>query len=214
MTKEKEKLALTESGNGNEGLSNKQDLIEVAENISSERGLSKTLKYYLYRCFKLDTTEACKLAGIKKSYGYQLNTDFNRKPIVRERLTEILNPDMQPDIYRDFCKMALLDIAEIESKAMQEYKRKPKLAIDKPQLLKHMKQGAGLLLTEEAPMKVGAINVDAIQVYIENRHKELSEGAAPRVGNRIIKTQKELEEGESNMPFTVNDSKEQNGEVE
>ena len=54
-------------------------------------------------------------------------------------------------------------MAEIEGKALQEYEGNPKLAIDKPQLLKQVKQAGGIDLNEQGVPMAPAINIKSIE---------------------------------------------------
>ena len=97
-----------------------------------------------------------------KNTAYALNWEFGKDPNLRHRIAEIINPDLSVDAYRDFSKMSLVDIAEIETGALREYKKKPKLAIERPQLLKHMKQASGVL-QDDGPREP-KINIESLTI--------------------------------------------------
>ncbi len=50
---------------------------------------------------------------------------------------------------------------------MNEYDKDPKLAIDKPQLLKQVKQAGGIDLNEQPANSLQTINVDKLQVLVQ-----------------------------------------------
>ena len=54
---------------------------------------------------------------------------------------------------------------------MAEYKENPKLAIDKPQLLKQVKQGAGVLSEDHKPAP-NVINIKYLQNVMRSVHEE------------------------------------------
>jgi hypothetical protein len=64
--------------------------------------------------------------------------------------------------YRKFCMASLPEIQEIESGALEEYRKDPSLAIDKPTLLKQLKQTANVLAPDspQAPK----INIQKLQI--------------------------------------------------
>jgi phage terminase small subunit len=64
--------------------------------------------------------------------------------------------------YRRFCRAALPEIAEIEANALGEYRKNPALAIDKPTLLKQLKQTADVL-APDAP-QAPKINIQKLQI--------------------------------------------------
>jgi hypothetical protein len=130
------------------------------------KGLSKGLKFYLYRVFGFSTEDAAKLAKITKKFGYKLNHKLKKDGLARQRFMEVFNLEALPDAYREVCRLNLMQIAEIEAGALQEYRRKPRLAIDKPQLLKHLKQGAGILVGDDIKETQPTINHAAIQAII------------------------------------------------
>jgi len=67
--------------------------------------------------------------------------------------------------------MHLIQVAEIERSALTEYKDNPKLAIDKPQLLKQVKQGAGVIGDDfDRPLNV--INIGQIQAFVRANHEQ------------------------------------------
>jgi hypothetical protein len=136
------------------------DIEEVVCNVIGQKKGSRKQKFHLYRMFNLPIRTCAILAGYNKDYGYKLVAEYRKSPKIRHTIEQIIN-DM-PEAYRSVCKMRLVQIAEIEGKAMVEYKDDPKLAIHKPQLLKQVKQGAGVLGDDEQrPLPV--IDIKSVQ---------------------------------------------------
>lgn len=118
----------------------------------------KWLKFHLLRMFNVPTQLSAKIAGYHENYGYRLLNKYRNQPKIRESLKRFIN-DL-PDDYRNVCALRLPQVAAIEGKVLQKYEKDPKLAIDKPQLLKQIKQGAGIDLHEGQTPTVGTININ------------------------------------------------------
>jgi hypothetical protein len=161
--------------------SNKLDKValakEVVDNVGSFRGASKTLKYHLYRMFGFNTAAAADLAGITLRTGYDLNQRLANDERQYKKLAHIVSGF--PDKYRELCKLRLMGISNIEDKALGLYAEDPKLAIERPALLKHMKQAAGIVLEEPQTQVVPNINIGQLQAIIlqslESKKKEEDE---------------------------------------
>ena len=148
MTKKKTKdltPVVNKNGNKIRNIIN-PDIEEVVSNVIEQKKGSRKHKFHLYRMFDLPIRTCAILAGYNKDYGYKLVAEYQNSPKIRYTIEKTINN--MPEAYRSVCKMRLAQIAEIEGKAMSEYKDNPKLAIDKPQLLKQVKQGAGVLSKE------------------------------------------------------------------
>jgi len=129
-------------------------------------------------------------AGYAKSYGYKLVEQWKNKPNLRHKVDQILN--MFPEQYHAICKLRLPQIAEIEGKALDEYEKKPRLAIDKPQMLKQLKQGAGVDLGEAPPPRPVTINIGDMKLFWDSRKPQHLK--KPEVINaEVIKEDKEDE---------------------
>lgn len=136
---------------------------EIVHNVATIKGSTKKQRFHMYRMFNLPIKTCAKLAGYSNEYGYQLVREYKYNPKVRHSVEQILS-DM-PEAYRSICKLRLPQIAEIEGKALLEYDNDPRLAIDKPQLLKQVKQAGGVDLSEQAPPpKAPTINIREIRL--------------------------------------------------
>lgn len=137
------------------------ELDNIFTELTKDKKDSKQSIFYLYWLFGFPVKTCADKAGYAESYGYKLVEKYKKVPKLRHMVDEILS--MFPERYKSFCKLRLPQIAEIEGKALQEYEKKPRLAIDKPQLLKQLKQGSGVdlgdtgevleSLTEKAAIK-------------------------------------------------------------
>ncbi len=136
----------------------------IVRNVAIYKGSTRKQCFYMYRMFNLPINLCAKLSGYKPGYGYQLNRELKTDPKVRRSVERILS-DM-PEAYRSICKLRLAQVANIEGKGLVEYDDNPKLAIDKPQLLRQIKQGAGVDLNAQgAPAKPTTINVESIKLF-------------------------------------------------
>jgi hypothetical protein len=80
-----------------------------------------------------------------------------------------------PEAYRNVCKMRLAQISEIEGAVLQEYQDNPQKAIDKPQLLKQIKQGAGALSDDDKPAPT-FVNIKYCQNMMLKAHEHNANG--------------------------------------
>ena len=85
--------------------------------------------------------------------------------------------------YKDLCKWRLPVIAEIEAKSLEHYRENPALAIDKPQLLKQLKQGAGVLADDNPSPQF--IRVGQIQVMMNEIHERIVDDVGPLPRNPV-----------------------------
>jgi len=160
MTKTKENKDITD-------IVPQSEIDEIFTELTSQDPKSKLYKFCLYYLFGFPMEVCAKKAGYSKTYGYKIVEKYKKQPKLRQSVDQILN--MFPDRYRAVCKMRLPQIAEIEGKALQEYEDNPKLAIDKPQLLKQVKQGGGVDLSEAVqPPKPPTINIQELKVFWDN----------------------------------------------
>ncbi len=118
---------------------------KVVQGLINNKKGSKQEQFYLYYFFGLPINTSAKLAGYSKAYAYKLVQKFKHNPVKRQGIEQMLN--LIPEQYRMVCKARLVDLADIEGKALNEYRKDPRLAIDKPQLLKQVKQGQGYWAT-------------------------------------------------------------------
>jgi hypothetical protein len=127
------------------------ELDNLFTELTKDKKDSKQSTFYLYWLFGFPIKTCADKAGYAESYGYKLVEKYKKLPKLRHKVDGILN--MFPERYKSFCRLRLPQIAEIEGKALQKYEDKPQLAIDKPQLLRQVKQAAGVDMNEVAPMK-------------------------------------------------------------
>jgi hypothetical protein len=149
------------------------DIEEVVCNVIGQKKGGRKHKFHLYRMFNLPIRTCAILAGYNKDYGYKLVAEYRKSPKIRHTIERIIN-DM-PEAYRSVCKLRLAEVAEIEGCALREYKGNPKLAIHKPQLLKQVKQGAGVLGDDEQ-RSLPLININAVKNLMIKTHQRDNEG--------------------------------------
>ena len=158
---------MTEKANKDNDSKDITDLVPQSELDSIFTELTKAKKntkqsiFYLYWLFGFPVKSCADKAGYAESYGYKLVEKYKKVPKLRQSVDQILN--MFPERYRSVCKLRLPQIAEIEGKALQEYENKPKLAIQKPALLKQVKQAGGIDLGEPDTAKPITINIKSIE---------------------------------------------------
>ena len=107
---------------------------------------------------------AAKLCDYHPDYGYKLDRKFREDHNLRAHIAEITS--QIPDQYGELCKLRLLSMAEIEGAALETYRENPKLALDKPQLLKQIKQAAGVLTQDEGPPRPLTVNIKELQALM------------------------------------------------
>jgi len=134
---------------------------EIVENVIKYTKSDRKQKFHLYRMFNLPTNVCARLCNYSVDYGYKLVAEYRNKPNHRQMVERIIN-DM-PEAYRAVCKLRLVQVAEIEGHALQKYQAKPQLAIDKPQLLKAIKQAGGIDLNEVGLPGQPTINIKSIE---------------------------------------------------
>ena len=147
---------------------------DLFTSLTQGKGHEQQNTFYLYWLFGLPIKTCANKAGYAESYGYSLVEKYKKQPKLRHRVDEILG--MFPEHYKSHCKLRLLQIAEIEQKALDEYEKKPRLVIDKPQLIKQVKQAAGVDLNENAPSpKTPTINIRELLLFHSGCMPELPE---------------------------------------
>ena len=103
----------------------------------------KLIRFHLLRMFGVPIQSSAKIAGYSEQYGYNLVEKYKNQDKPRRTLERFVST--MPGDYKNLCKLRLPQIAQIEAKVLDEYALDPKLAIDKPQMLKHIKQSSGAL---------------------------------------------------------------------
>jgi hypothetical protein len=172
MTKRrKTAIPVEENVNDSNGLESERlnEAEKLVSTVLSEKNIdSPRAKYFLFRILGLPPQIAAKACDYHPDYGYKLDKKFRNDQKLRalvERITDCI-----PEQYKALCKLRLVDVAEIETKALAEYRDNPKLAIDKPQLLKQLKQGSGVLSDDDV-RPVNVVNISAIQQIFRANHE-------------------------------------------
>jgi hypothetical protein len=142
---------------------------EVVTNVLRSHNDDRQAKYFLYRICGLSPKISARLCNYNEDYSYKLDRKFREDHNLRARIEQITGSI--PEQYKALCKLRLVEVADIEGKAMAEYKDNPKLAIDKPQLLKQVKQGAGVLSDDDQPAPT-FINIERIQALMRQTLKK------------------------------------------
>ena len=142
---------------------------EVVTNVLQGNKDDRQTKYFLYRICGLPPRISAKLCNYNEDYGYKLDRRFREDQNLRARIEQITG--CMPEQYKTLCKLRLVEVADIEGKAMAEYKDNPKLAINKPQLLKQVKQGAGVLAEDEKPTPT-YVNIKAVRNLLLQAHSK------------------------------------------
>jgi hypothetical protein len=155
---------IEDKSNNTEGITDlvpQNELDDILKDLTNKDPKSKLYKFCSYWLFGYPIKVCANKAGYSEAYGYKIVQRYKKQPKLRQSVDQILN--MFPERYRSVCKLRLPQIAEIEGKALQRYEDKPKLAIDKPQLLKQIKQGAGVDLGDIDTPKGPTINIQAME---------------------------------------------------
>ena len=120
----------------------------------------RRLKFHLLRFFGLPVATCAESSGYSETYGYKIDKqvkDLAKLPPTLQRFF-----DDMPARYKALAKARLPQIAQIEGNALDLYESNPNLAIDKPALLKALKQSAGALDVDgKVEINYNAIAVDA-----------------------------------------------------
>jgi hypothetical protein len=176
MAKKKSKDLTTikdKARNNNKSLIPVDTAEEIVANVLCENKDDRQAKYFLYRICGLSPRISARLCNYNEDYGYRLDRKFRDDLNLRTRIARITN--QIPEQYKALCKLRLVDIAEIEGKALAEYKEDPKLAISKPTLIKQLKQGAGVL-TEDEIKPAPLVNIKGIRnlmIKVGNRDSNI-----------------------------------------
>jgi len=134
---------------------------EIVANVVGHKGASNQNKYFLYRMLGMPPQIAAKLCDYHPDCGYKLDRKFREDQNLRTRIARITG--QIPSQYNELCKLRLLSMAEIEGAALETYRDNPKLAIDKSQLLKQIKQEAGVLNHDDDQRTPITVNVKELQ---------------------------------------------------
>ena len=169
---DKKKVKKTKQHNQIKDIVDSDTVDEVVAQIASTSGDKKDQrrdKFLLYWLLGYPVRVAGLTAGYKESYAKFGLYEVLKLPIVKERLLKITSA--MPEKYRALCRMRLGDVAEIEGKALKEMKDNPEKALKHPQLLKQVKQSAGVL-ADDGVIQPIQINIKEIQLFNQARLDE------------------------------------------
>jgi hypothetical protein len=142
---------------------------EIISNVVKYKGNSNQDRYFLYRMLGMPPQIAAKLCDYHPDYGYKLDRKLRENQNLRARIAQITG--QIPEQYGELCKLRLLSMAEIEGAALETYRDNPKLAIDKPQLLKQIKQAAGVLDHDDNQSRPLTVNIKEVQNLMVKANK-------------------------------------------
>jgi len=124
-------------------------------------GTDREGEYFMYRQFGLTQEMAAEMAGYNKNSGARLDARYKESAKLRQKVDNLVNTFA--DGYRKTLRSWLPQMARIDGAVINEYLANPKLAIDKPQALKQLKQAAGISFEEQVP-KQATINIGQLNV--------------------------------------------------
>ena len=168
----------------------------IAERTEPFEGSVQLDFIFRHKILKYPVKKATEDVGISVVYGHKINRMWDTDAKFRSRIMKKL--DAYPDDYKDACKVLLPTILKTEIKGLKAMNDNPELAVKHPQLLKQMKQAAGIDLNETPAPAGQVINIDTMTVMqqmISGDLKETLGGDSPDTDVVDIKTedQKELE---------------------
>jgi hypothetical protein len=110
----------------------------------SNKKQKKVDKFCLYLAFGYPVEVCAKLSGCSMSWAYKLHAKYAKDTkMLAERIAEITG--QSKDRFHQVSLLRLPQIAQIHGKALKEMEDDPKLAIEKPQLLRQVMNAAGVL---------------------------------------------------------------------
>jgi len=136
----------------------------ILKAVLGKKMSDRKLTYYLSRMLGIPRPQAVSISGYNQSYSYKLDRKLRDDTAIQAEIAEITKTI--PDQYRNLCKLRLFNVSRIEGKALEKYNDNPELAIDKPGLLKQIKQGSGVLENDDAPKQTN-IKIDKLQVLVQ-----------------------------------------------
>jgi hypothetical protein len=178
------------TGNGNnlEAIPSHDRLHQVVTECCADFKDQRKSQLIGYLIFGMDFRTAAEKAGYSKSYANgPLYRAVKHNKSFRKIIDDITGKAAER--FRQVSQLRLPAIAEIERQALEEYMANPKLAIDKPQLMKHMKQAAGVL-SGEVPEQ--SFNFVHVQMAVGQRYAQLP--GPPRREDLIDCEYKELDD--------------------
>lgn len=120
----------------------------------------KRLRFYSRWLVGVPASRAAQDVGYSACYGKNLVEQLKKDPAIQAKVQRLLQ--FMPDQYRRATASLLPEIAAIEGAALDIYKADPARAIDKPQLLKHLRQvtgaqGPDVMIQNNSVIDVGSI---------------------------------------------------------
>jgi hypothetical protein len=117
-------------------------------------------------------SRAAELVGYKsRTQGTRVMEKARRNPRFKAKLIEL--HDRMREAYIGSKVASLPILSEIESAALEEYKADPRLAIEKPKLLRDLRIVSGVQTPEGAVQNNLSINIEALQRVMQEDFKKL-----------------------------------------
>ncbi|UCF91072.1 MAG: hypothetical protein JSW39_22760 [Desulfobacterales bacterium] len=149
------------------------DLVEtVVGEVIGDSSEDRQVKCILLWMLGKSPLEAAKLCGYHPAYGYKVVRMYRENQNLRARVAQIAGT--YEDRYLATARLRLAEIAGIEAGALKRYKENEQLAIDKPQLLKHLKQAAGVL-NDDRPGPQTIIQVNNLRELMVGINQKINE---------------------------------------
>jgi len=136
----------------------------VAERTAPFEGSVQIDFIFRHMVLKYSVKQAVEDVGISIAYGHKINRMWRGDAKFRSRIMKKL--DSYPDDYRDACRSLLPVILKTEVEGLRAMQDNPELAVKHPQLLKQMKMGAGINLSDDPPTVIANVNIGLIQQHI------------------------------------------------
>jgi len=162
--KKVKKTEKSEKSNQNKdimGLVDPNDVDEVIGQVASTSKDRMRDKFILYWLLGYSVRSAGIAAGYKASTVHSGKLyKWLKSSIVKERLEKISG--VIPEKYRALCRLRLTDVGEIEASVLKLMKDDPEKALRHPQMLKQVKQAAGVLVEEVIPAQT--VNIESLKI--------------------------------------------------
>ena len=142
--------------------------------VQQSFGLSKKLTIGLAARMGLNYQDIATLVKTTRKYVKTALSELRKDAKSRQKFGELLAS--MPEWYKSSARAMLPAISEVENKAVFEYLKQPTLAIERPALLKQVKQAAGITFGDEQQATV-QVNVGQIMqnILVEARQPKAIE---------------------------------------
>jgi hypothetical protein len=141
---------------------------EVVQAVGAKKGYGKRDRFLLGWILGLPAATAGRMAGYSETYSLKLSAEAKKSPKMLERLAE--NSGAMPERYKMLCRLRLGDVAAIEGAALAEMKENPRLALEKPQILRQVKAAAGALADDSVNVQVVSIGtLNLLQAHVSSK---------------------------------------------